>query len=228
MDPAQARRSGDLTEATVTDPANGRTVVTNLRLPGQYDERLLADVGLKGPFYNGQRWYLPQFARYVELDPIAVRGGLNGLYAPDWYGYGNANPVSWVDPNGLAYTDYNVTIGYGGLVVTFGMMTDPATRGSSFFLGGGFGTPGISFAVTASMSNISPGWNVGAGGVAGVGWAGVAGQRGYGAIGRDGSWFSELGGGFGLGYAGTAYYVSEQKIPQLSTLQCSCKPSERW
>jgi hypothetical protein len=27
-------------------------VVTNLRLPGQYDERLLASVGLQGPYYE--------------------------------------------------------------------------------------------------------------------------------------------------------------------------------
>jgi hypothetical protein len=34
------------------------SVVTNLRLPGQYDERLFAAAGidLKGPYYNWNRW----------------------------------------------------------------------------------------------------------------------------------------------------------------------------
>lgn len=94
------RPYGDMEEATAIDPANLRYVTTNLRLPGQYDERLLSSIGLKGPFYNGQRWYLPSMARYLELDPIALRGGLNGGYAPDWYGYGNANPLRWTDPTG--------------------------------------------------------------------------------------------------------------------------------
>jgi RHS repeat-associated protein len=91
---------GDLVEATAVDPANGRYVVTNLRLPGQYDERLLDSIGLRGPYYNHSRWYLPSMARYMELDPIALRGGINGAYAPDWYGYANANPLRWTDPHG--------------------------------------------------------------------------------------------------------------------------------
>jgi uncharacterized protein RhaS with RHS repeats len=45
--------------------------VTNLRLPGQYDERLLPGSGIQGPYYNWNRWYLPSMGRYMELDPIA-------------------------------------------------------------------------------------------------------------------------------------------------------------
>ncbi len=74
--------------------------MTNLRLPGQYDERLLGSLGLQGPYYNWNRWYLPGGGRYLELDPIALKGGLNGEYGPDWYNYASGNPVSNVDPNG--------------------------------------------------------------------------------------------------------------------------------
>jgi len=48
--------------------------VTNLRLPGQYDERLLGSMGLQGPYYNWNRWYLPGVGRYLELDPLALTG----------------------------------------------------------------------------------------------------------------------------------------------------------
>jgi RHS repeat-associated protein len=81
--------------------AADRPIVTNLRLPGQYDERLLASVGLQGPYYNWNRWYLPSLGRYMELDPIAAGGGFNGFYGPNWYGYAEGNPLRWTDPEGL-------------------------------------------------------------------------------------------------------------------------------
>jgi RHS repeat-associated protein len=112
------RPYGDMTEATSADPANGRIVVTNLRLPGQYDERLFAAMGLtglQGPFYNGARWYVPTMARYLELDPVALRGRLNGQFAPDWYGYGNGNPLRWVDPAGEEGIGALIGMVYGGV-----------------------------------------------------------------------------------------------------------------
>jgi RHS repeat-associated protein len=80
--------------------------VTNLRLPGQYDERLLGTLGLQGPYYNWNRWYLPGVGRYFELDPMNLRGlvdpsGRLLTPAPDWYGYARANPLSYIDPLGL-------------------------------------------------------------------------------------------------------------------------------
>lgn len=101
---APVRPYGDVVETTATDPANGRTVMTNLRLPGQYDERLLASVSMQGPYYNWNRWYLPSMGRYMELDPIALAGGFNGRWGPDWYGYALQNPGKWIDPTGL-YTE---------------------------------------------------------------------------------------------------------------------------
>ena len=80
----------------------GRSLVTNLRLPGQYDERLFQQAGLnlQGPYYNQARWYLPGVGRYLEPDPIARTGAFNGLYGPDWYSYGNGNPLRYSDRTG--------------------------------------------------------------------------------------------------------------------------------
>ena len=97
----QPRPYGDIAEKTATDPVSGRTVVTNLRLPGQYDERLLGSLGLQGPYYNWNRWYLPGVGRYLELDPLALRGKFNATHRPDWFSYVEGNPLSYADPLGL-------------------------------------------------------------------------------------------------------------------------------
>jgi RHS repeat-associated protein len=94
--------------------------VTNLRLPGQYDERLLGSVGLQGPYYNWNRWYLPGVGRYLELDPMALTGRFNAPFRPDWYNYANANPIRFVDPTGLLVELYCESLstaqyGLGGL-----------------------------------------------------------------------------------------------------------------
>ncbi|WP_242395422.1 RHS repeat domain-containing protein [Anaeromyxobacter oryzisoli] len=98
------RPYGEVGEKTVPDPLSGLTVVTNLRLPGQYDERVFlhAGLGLQGPYYNWNRWYLPGVGRYLELDPIAMAGGFNGEFGPDWYGYANQSPLNSIDPEGLS------------------------------------------------------------------------------------------------------------------------------
>jgi len=41
--------------------------------------------------------------RYMELDPIAVAGELNGPFTPEWYTYVGSSPNRYVDPTGLAY-----------------------------------------------------------------------------------------------------------------------------
>lgn len=66
------------------------TITYNLRFPGQY---YLPETGL---FYNYFRDYDPQTGRYVESDPIGLRGGSYSTYA-----YAAGNPISNFDPSGL-------------------------------------------------------------------------------------------------------------------------------
>jgi RHS repeat-associated protein len=71
--------------------ASGRSVVYNLRFPGQYYD---AETGLN---YNYARDYDSSTGRYVESDPIGLKGGSYSTY-----NYVRGNPVSGADPLGLA------------------------------------------------------------------------------------------------------------------------------
>jgi RHS repeat-associated protein len=74
------------------DPNGLGTFSFNLRFPGQYYD---AETGLH---YNYFRDYDPSVGRYVESDPIGLKGGLNS------YGYVEANPLSSSDQLGLDKT----------------------------------------------------------------------------------------------------------------------------
>jgi RHS repeat-associated protein len=87
-----------------------KTVENNLRFPGQY---LDAESGLH---YNYFRDYDPKTGRYIEPDPIGVRGGLN------IYGYTQNNPIISVDPRGLARWTGYLTVTAGGEVYGGGVL----------------------------------------------------------------------------------------------------------
>ena len=65
-----------------------------LRLPGQYFDR---ETNLA---QNWNRDYWPDGGRYIQSDPIGLRGGLNT------YSYVDADPLRSIDPMGLQSTRY--------------------------------------------------------------------------------------------------------------------------
>jgi RHS repeat-associated protein len=85
---AFGRASITTPEATQDKP----TIISNLRLPGQYEDE---ETGLH---YNWNRYYDPETGRYVTQDPIGLEGGIN------FYLYVNGNPLIWSDYLGLKYT----------------------------------------------------------------------------------------------------------------------------
>jgi RHS repeat-associated protein len=82
-------------------PELSDTAVVRLRFPGQLS------LGVAGLNYNYFRDYDPQIGRYLESDPIGLKGGLNT------YGYVEQNPLRYVDPTGEFLNLPGIAIGAG-------------------------------------------------------------------------------------------------------------------
>jgi RHS repeat-associated protein len=112
------------------DPdGDGIAVEFNQRFPGQYYDQ---ETGLN---YNYFRDYDPAIGRYIQSDPIGLRGGLNT------YAYVGNNPLKYIDPLGLWSVSvdlYSGVGGGGGVTVGYNEST------GSWFGGGrvGFGVGG--------------------------------------------------------------------------------------
>jgi RHS repeat-associated protein len=90
--------------------------------PIQYTSRENDGTGL---FYYRARYYDPVLKRFVSEDPIGLAGGMN------MYSYVGGNPISWVDPTGLAASKWGFPIHQQVGLYVFGseLMTCPQSVG---------------------------------------------------------------------------------------------------
>jgi RHS repeat-associated protein len=111
--------SGSVVWSTTYQPfgqiSSAPTVITqDLRLPGQEAD---VETGLN---HNGFRNYAPGLGRYLETDPIGLRGGTNR------YAYADGNPIAKTDRLGLAH-GFDISGLYNNQVNAMNNQTIPET-----------------------------------------------------------------------------------------------------
>lgn len=106
------KKSGQIGWSTIYKSFGNTTILkqpttsNNFRFPGQYS---IDNFELS---YNWHRYYDPKTGRFLIHDPIGLNGGIN-LYV-----YSNNNPISQIDPKGLAGIGGGAYLG-GGAETTF-------------------------------------------------------------------------------------------------------------
>jgi RHS repeat-associated protein len=139
-----------------TNPAGVGSFVYNPRFPGQLND------AESGTDYNYYRNYDPGIGRYVQSDPIGLRGGT------DTYSYVSANPLVSVDPSGLIRWSgdmYSATAAelFGGGVYEFDLRSECVNGKYGFVrvfasgIGVGGGLPSVKIAATGGAVKFQDG-----------------------------------------------------------------------
>jgi len=89
-----------------THSPNPEGITFNLRYPGQYFDQ---ETGLH---YNYFRDYEPGTGRYVESDPIGLKGSIST------YGYTAQNPLEFFDPTGTTQCDIDFALKFAKSRIT--------------------------------------------------------------------------------------------------------------
>jgi RHS repeat-associated protein len=182
---------------------------------GQPDNRLNASYATGFPYLHvGARYYDPGSGRFMQRDPIGIRGGLNV------YEYAYSAPTQAVDPSGLVSVGVGIEVGghamlFGGSIEIGVHVTWPPSIGIIVGGGGVMGPGlggGISGTLTCSTANhvdelLGPSVNAGAWGGAGpIGGGSVFQGVGGGTpvIGVKGTAGIGVGAGGGVGMGGAA------------------------
>jgi RHS repeat-associated protein len=131
------------------NPSSLGAFVFNQRFPGQYFDQE------DGNNHNGHRTYSKGAGKYLQGDPIGLRGGINP------YNYVKSNPLGYIDPYGLCLVELRFAEIGPGYYHAYIVTTSP--NGSKTYFRGG-PDPGVDpppFGVPGSVSGGASGRSAG-------------------------------------------------------------------